>query len=89
MEQMKRVQNGDVHVWDDSRFNKTARGDLFAYINNSVQYEDGRADGKVFIYIIKAAHSPEHCWIHGAVMLAKTAGMCWNSLAYPFLRALP
>ena len=36
-EQMIRIKEGKVHVWDDSRYNNAQKGDYFAYAENRIK----------------------------------------------------
>ena len=57
-EQMKRIKEGKVHVWDDSRYNKAERGDYFAYAENRILRSNKLTDGIIHIYIINAIGDP-------------------------------
>lgn len=59
-EQMKRIKEGKLHVWDDSRYNKAEKGDYFAYAENRVLTGDKLTDGIIHIYLIKDIGKPEN-----------------------------
>ena len=61
LEQVQRRQNGEMHVWDDSKQNCASKGDLFAYVENSVKLKDGqKSKGFIEVFVIKDVYSPEH-----------------------------
>ena len=59
-EQMKRIKEGKLHVWDDSRYNKAEKGDYFAYAENRIMMGEKLTDGIIHIYLIKAIGKPEN-----------------------------
>jgi hypothetical protein len=60
LEQIQRRQDGKMHVWDDSKWNCASKGDLFAYVENSVKLKDGKSKGFIEVFVIKDVHSPEY-----------------------------
>lgn len=61
LEQAQRRQNGEMHVWDDSKQNCASKGDLFAYVENSVKLKDDqKSKGWIEVFVIKNVYSPEH-----------------------------
>ena len=61
LEQVQRRQNGEMHVWDDSKQNCASKGDLFAYVENTVKLKDGqKSKGWIEVFVIKDVYSPEH-----------------------------
>lgn len=61
LEQVQRRQNGEMHVWDDSKQNCASKGDLFAYVENSVKLKDDqKSKGFIEVFVIKKVYSPEY-----------------------------
>ena len=61
LEQVQRRQDGEMHVWDDSKQNCASKGDLFAYVENSVKLKgDQKSKGWIDVFVIKDVYSPEH-----------------------------
>ena len=59
-EQLQRIQQNLNHVWDDSKFCHAVKGDLFAYVENSLKSNNGKTPGKISIYIILNVYSPKN-----------------------------
>lgn len=60
MEQEQRRKVGQKHVWDDSKLNYALKGDLFAYVENSVKGRDGQKTyGWIQVFIILNVCSPK------------------------------
>ena len=61
LEQVQRRQHGKMHVWDDSKQNCASKGDLFAYVENSVNLkEDNKSKGWIEVFVIKNVYPPEY-----------------------------
>ena len=61
LDQVQRRQNGEMHVWDDSKQNGASKGDLFAYVENSVKLKDDqKSNGFIEVFVIKEVYSPEY-----------------------------
>ena len=59
-EQMHRTIQGHQHMWDDSKYNTAIPGDIFAYVENSVNNKSGgKTDGAISIYLIEDISSPK------------------------------
>ena len=59
-EQMNRIQENKMHVWDDSRYNKAQKGDLFAYAENRIKINDILTPGIIHVYVIENVTKPEN-----------------------------
>ena len=58
LEQVQRRKEGKQHVWDDSKQNHAERGDLFAYVENSIKMgENQKSLGWIEVYVIQDVHS--------------------------------
>jgi hypothetical protein len=59
-EQMLRIQENKIHVWDDSRYNKAQKGDIFAYAENRIKINDILTPGIIHVYVIENVTKPEN-----------------------------
>ena len=60
-EQIQRRKDGKMHVWDDSKQNSASKGDLFAYVENSVKMrDDQKTEGRIEVFVIKDVYSPTY-----------------------------
>ena len=59
-EQMNRIQENKMHVWDDSRYNNAQRGDLFAYAENRIKINNILTPGIIHVYVIENVTKPEN-----------------------------
>jgi len=60
-EQVSRRQHNQMHVWDDSVHNRAVRGDLFAFVENSVKICPGSSEmtrGKIEVFKILDTSPP-------------------------------
>jgi hypothetical protein len=46
--QMNRINNGELHMWDDTQYNNSIIGDYFGYVFNNTKDKDG----EIYIYEI-------------------------------------
>ena len=59
IEQVSRRGLKEKHVWDDSKKNKAVKGDLFAYVENSVKGRDGqKTQGWIHVFVILNVFPP-------------------------------
>ncbi len=59
-EQVQRRKEGKKHVWDDSSTNRASKGDLFAYVENSVKIgENKKSEGWIEVFVIQEVYSPD------------------------------
>lgn len=59
-EQMNRIKENNIHVWDDSRYNKAQKGDYFAYAENRIKVNETLTPGSIHVYVIENVTKPEN-----------------------------
>ena len=59
LEQMDRIKNGLIHVWDDSKYNTAVVGDYFGYVVNQKKINnDEKTNGSIKLYKILEVRNP-------------------------------
>jgi len=56
IDQLNRIKNGELHLWNDSKIGNSKKGDLFGYVVNK---QKGK-DGKIIIYKILEVLPPQY-----------------------------
>ena len=59
--QMKRIRDGDLHLWNDTKQNDSLIGDFFGYVINP---KKSNSDGYIYIYKILKKLEPHHALKH-------------------------